>query len=203
MGGCNRGQAAFHEGLDVGAIEVSTYTECKGRIRVPRGETMSEIVLEDLTKRFGNITAVDRLSTTIKSGEFFVVVGADCLWEDDAAKVDSGSVGTGRGEHPLRWSACNPAGSGTERGKDGLPGLRSVSTHEGLRREEVLQSQFPVEASEDGNRCNQENGERPSQQAPDQEDLLQEKTPSTLGGTETESGDGEGASRATKDSSYG
>lgn len=36
---------------------------------------MSEIVLEELTKRFGDVTAVDRLNTAIKSREFFVVVG--------------------------------------------------------------------------------------------------------------------------------
>jgi multiple sugar transport system ATP-binding protein len=36
---------------------------------------MSEIVLQDLTKRFGDVTAVDRLNVTIKSKEFFVVVG--------------------------------------------------------------------------------------------------------------------------------
>ena len=56
-------------------MEASTYTESKGRIRIPRGGIMSEIVLEDLTKRFGDVTAVDRLSTTIKRREFFVVVG--------------------------------------------------------------------------------------------------------------------------------
>lgn len=36
---------------------------------------MSEIVLEGLTKRFGDVTAVDRLNAAIKSGEFFAVVG--------------------------------------------------------------------------------------------------------------------------------
>jgi multiple sugar transport system ATP-binding protein len=58
---------------------------------------MSEIVLEDLTKRFGDVTAVDRLSATIKSREFFVVVGPTACGKTTLLRLIAGLLEPDKG----------------------------------------------------------------------------------------------------------
>jgi len=51
---------------------------------------MTEIVLEGLTKRFGSITAVDKLAARVKAGEFFVVVGPTACGKTTLLKLIAG-----------------------------------------------------------------------------------------------------------------
>jgi len=49
----------------------------------------------DVSKRFGAVAAVDHVSLDIRRGEFFSLLGAQRVREDDAVAHDRGA-GTGR-----------------------------------------------------------------------------------------------------------
>ncbi len=48
------------------------------------------IQIQNVSKRFGKVTAVDNVSLDINAGEFFRAAGPVGLWQDDLAEDDRG-----------------------------------------------------------------------------------------------------------------
>jgi ABC-type sugar transport system ATPase subunit len=51
---------------------------------------MAKVILENVTKRFGKVTALDQVDLTIKDGEFFVLLGASGAGKSTTINVISG-----------------------------------------------------------------------------------------------------------------
>ena len=80
------------EGMDVGAT-VLTSTRA-GRLRArrcaTRGRAVSEVVFDEVTKRFGDVTAVSRLTLSIADGEFMVLLGPSGCGKTTALRMIAG-----------------------------------------------------------------------------------------------------------------
>ena len=75
---------------------------------------MSRLVLTDVNRRFGTVTAVDRFSLTLQAGEFVSLLGPSGCGKTTTLRMIAGflepSEGTidmdGRGEPPPRSATC-------------------------------------------------------------------------------------------------
>ncbi len=76
---------------------------------------MTEILLEDLTKRFGRVVAVDRLNVRIRGGEFFAVVGPTACGKTTLLKLIAGLLKPDGGKIYFDGERVNPLGP-AERG---------------------------------------------------------------------------------------
>ena len=87
------------------------------------------IVLDDVTKQFGDVTAVDHVSLTIGKGEFFSLLGPSGCGKTTTLRMIAGFeeptsgriLLAGRGRH-VRPGREAPR-------QHGLPGVRAVPAH--------------------------------------------------------------------------
>jgi len=69
---------------------------------------MTEISLQELSKRFGRVVAVDRITTTIKSGEFFGVVGPTGCGKTTLLRLIAGLIPPDSGRIIFDGELVNP-----------------------------------------------------------------------------------------------
>ena len=71
---------------------------------------MASVTLQNLTKRFAEVVAVDSLSLSIRDGEFLTVLGPSGCGKSTALNCIAGLELISGGD-PVRRRRCQPAGA--------------------------------------------------------------------------------------------
>ena len=98
---------------------------------------MARVVLDRVTKRFGDVTAVDDLSLDIADREFLVLLGPSGCGKSTALAHDRRPRGSDRRHHPHRRSHRQRRRAQGPRHRDGVPELRALPAHDGAPEHRV------------------------------------------------------------------
>ncbi len=122
----------------------------RGRARVAATEAEADIHLDGVSKRFGDMTAVDDLTMSIPRGSFYAMLGPSGVWEDDDAAHDRRVRGPRRRARSLLGGAdVTQHPPYKRRRQHGLPVVRALPAPEratnnvafGLRAQEGRQGE--------------------------------------------------------------
>ena len=86
---------------------------------------MAAVALEELTKQFGTVTAVDHVNLQIQDGEFLVLLGPSGCGKTTTLRLVAGLETVTSGQIRI--------GERVVRVRNGVPGLCIVSTHDSAR----------------------------------------------------------------------
>ena len=89
-----------------------------------------DISVRGLTKRYGDVVAVDGIDLDIPAGEFFTMLGPSGSGQDDDAAHDRGLRDARRGDDRARRRGRLAAAAVRPPGQHGLPGLRALPAHD-------------------------------------------------------------------------
>ena len=98
---------------------------------------MGGIALEGVTKRFGDVVAVDDLSLEIEDREFLVLLGPSGCGKSHGAADDRRARGSDRRDHPHRRPGRQRRRAQGPRHRDGVPVVRALPAHDGAGEHRV------------------------------------------------------------------
>ena len=98
---------------------------------------MASVTLQQLTKRFGEFTAVSGLDLRISDGEFLTFLGPSGCGKSTALACIAGLEPPERGRDRLRRPRRHRARAARAQHRDGVPGLRALSAHDRAREHEL------------------------------------------------------------------
>ena len=96
-------------------------------------ESRGQILVDDVTKRFQEVTAVDRVTLEIAGGEFFSMLGPSGCGKTTTLRMIAGFVEPTSGRIVLQGEDVTWVPPGQAQRQHGVPGLRPLPAHDGGR----------------------------------------------------------------------
>ena len=98
---------------------------------------MATVTFDHVTKKYGDVLAVDDLNLAIADGEFMVLVGPSGCGKTTSLRMIAGLEEISDGTLRIGDRVVNDVAAQGSRHRDGLPELRAVSAHVGPRQHGV------------------------------------------------------------------
>ena len=95
---------------------------------------MSKITIQDMSKHFGEVIAVDKLNLEIEEQEFLTLLGPSGCGKTTTLNIIAGLEEPTEGQVFFRRSRRHPHPTGTEKHCNGISNLCPVSAHARLRQ---------------------------------------------------------------------
>ena len=123
--------------------------------QAPLAQPMALLEIRNVTRRFGDFTAVDGVSLAIEAGEFFTLLGPSGCGKTTLLRMIAGFDLPDGGSILLERRRSGRPAAGRAPRAHGVPELRAVSAHDGRG-----QRRLPAQDGEDACRADRRQGRR-------------------------------------------